>query len=107
MYELIEPNLIRSDEFPADIVGMKRLLLDSRIILCTLSMLSNDRISTIVHIVPVETIIFDEASQIDIGGYLPVIHRFASSLRKMVFIGDDKQCTLTVSFTNALLAHDL
>ncbi|PBK75706.1 hypothetical protein ARMSODRAFT_403857 [Armillaria solidipes] len=70
---------------------MQRLLLDSRIILCTLSMLSNDKISTIVKIVPVETIIFDEASQIEIGGYLPVIHRFASSLRKMVFIGDDKQ----------------
>ncbi|PBL03561.1 P-loop containing nucleoside triphosphate hydrolase protein [Armillaria gallica] len=91
LYTLIEPNLIRSNEFPTNIVGMKRLLLDSRIILCTLSMLSNDRISTIVHIVPVETIIFDEASQINIGGYLPVIHRFASSLRKMVFIGDDKQ----------------
>ncbi|KAK0223269.1 P-loop containing nucleoside triphosphate hydrolase protein [Armillaria fumosa] len=70
---------------------MERLLLDSRVILCTLSMLSDSRISTITRIVPVETIIFDEASQIEVGGYLPVIHRFASSLRKMVFIGDDKQ----------------
>ena len=86
---------------------MERLLLDSRVILCTLSMLSNSDISTIAQIVPVETIIFDEASQIEVGGYLPVIHRFASSLRKMVFIGDDKQCTFTVSFLNAILSHDL
>ncbi len=81
--------------------------MDSRVILCTLSMLSDSRISTITRIVPVQTIIFDEASQIEIGGYLPVIHRFASSLRKMVFIGDDKQCTFTVSFLTALLSHDL
>ncbi|KAK0485263.1 P-loop containing nucleoside triphosphate hydrolase protein [Armillaria novae-zelandiae] len=91
LYTVIEPNLIRSDDFVEDIVGMARQLLDSRIILCTLSMLSHDRMSTIARIVPVQTIIFDEASQIEIGDYLPVIHRFASSLQKMVFIGDDKQ----------------
>ncbi|KAG7451250.1 uncharacterized protein BT62DRAFT_409636 [Guyanagaster necrorhizus] len=70
---------------------MERLLLGSRVILCTLSMLSNNKISTITQIVPVQTIIFDEASQIEIGDYLPAIHLFGSSLRKMVFIGDDKQ----------------
>ncbi|KAK0458310.1 P-loop containing nucleoside triphosphate hydrolase protein [Desarmillaria tabescens] len=91
LYRLIESNLVRSDDFVPDRTAMERQLLDSRIILCTLSMLSNDRMSTIAQIVPVQTIIFDEASQIEVGDYLPVIHRFASSLRKMVFIGDHKQ----------------
>ncbi|KAK0450244.1 P-loop containing nucleoside triphosphate hydrolase protein [Armillaria borealis] len=91
LYTLIEPNLVRSDDFVDNRLAMARQLLDSRIILCTLSMLSHDRMSTIARIVPVQTIIFDEASQIEVGDYLPVIHRFASSLQKMVFIGDDKQ----------------
>ncbi|KAK0235956.1 P-loop containing nucleoside triphosphate hydrolase protein [Armillaria nabsnona] len=91
LYTLIERNLVRSDDFVDDRLAMARQLLDSRIILCTLSMLSHERMSTIARIVPVQTIIFDEASQIEVGDYLPVIHRFASSLQKMVFIGDDKQ----------------
>ncbi|KAL4064434.1 hypothetical protein J3A83DRAFT_4271611 [Scleroderma citrinum] len=54
-------------------------------------MLSNPSIGNYVSIVPVNTIIFDEASQIEVGDYIPVIHRFSRSLRKMVFIGDNKQ----------------
>jgi regulator of nonsense transcripts 1 len=34
----------------------------------------------------------DEASQVEIGDYVPMLCRFASSLQKMVFIGDDRQC---------------
>ncbi|KAJ8597229.1 hypothetical protein M405DRAFT_804254 [Rhizopogon salebrosus TDB-379] len=54
-------------------------------------MLSNSRIGDFTRLVPVQTIIFDEASQIEVGNYLPVLHRFRHSLQKMVFIGDDKQ----------------
>ena len=43
-------------------------------------------------IVPVQTIIIDEASQIEAGDYLPILARYKMTLRKMVFIGDDKQC---------------
>ncbi|KAK0431636.1 uncharacterized protein EV420DRAFT_1707462 [Desarmillaria tabescens] len=64
LYRLIEPNLIHSDDFIGDRVAMERLLLDSCIILCTL----------------IQTIIFNEASQIEVSDYLPVIHRFASLL---------------------------
>ncbi|KZP07663.1 hypothetical protein FIBSPDRAFT_677479, partial [Athelia psychrophila] len=42
-------------------------------------------------VVPVECIIVDEASQIEIGQYLPMLSRFETSLKKLVFIGDDKQ----------------
>jgi hypothetical protein len=43
-------------------------------------------------IVPVQTVIIDEASQIEVGDYLPILARYKTTLRKMVFIGDDKQC---------------
>ena len=44
------------------------------------------------ELIPVQTIIIDEASQIEAGGYLPILARYKTTLRKMVFIGDDKQC---------------
>ncbi|KAJ7761894.1 hypothetical protein DFH07DRAFT_814455 [Mycena maculata] len=91
LYEKINPNLIRSDQFVDDIVATERQLLGSKVILCTLSMLSSPGISTIIRLVPPQTIIVDEASQVEIGNYLSVISRFSKSLRKLVFIGDDKQ----------------
>ncbi|KAG6332525.1 hypothetical protein ID866_6562 [Astraeus odoratus] len=91
LYEKLESCLIRSDVFSNGIVGASRQLLGSKVILCTLSMLSNPDIAAYIHIVPIKTIIFDEASQIEVGDYVPVIHRFGKSLTKMVFIGDQKQ----------------
>jgi regulator of nonsense transcripts 1 len=55
-------------------------------------MLSNEKISPYTHLVPIQTLIFDEASQIEIGDYFPVLVRFRPTLRKLIFIGDDKQC---------------
>jgi hypothetical protein len=55
-------------------------------------MLSNYRLATITGVVPVETVIFDEASQIEIGDYFPMLFRFQTTLRKLVFIGDNNQC---------------
>lgn len=55
-------------------------------------MLSNDKISNFTRIVPIQTVIFDEASQIEIGDYLPMLIRFRPTLRKLIFIGDNKQC---------------
>ncbi|RDB26164.1 Regulator of nonsense transcripts 1 [Hypsizygus marmoreus] len=91
LYEQIEQNVIRSDDFVDDVVAMERLLLGSQVILCTLSMLSHARLSTFARLVPPRTMIFDEASQIEIGDYFPPLHRFCHTLRKLVFIGDDKQ----------------
>ncbi|KAG2074290.1 hypothetical protein BDR04DRAFT_1071679, partial [Suillus decipiens] len=54
-------------------------------------MLSNPRIEEFTRRVPVQTVIFDEASQIEVGDYLPLLQRFRHKLQKMVFIGDDKQ----------------
>ncbi|KIK80188.1 hypothetical protein PAXRUDRAFT_15928 [Paxillus rubicundulus Ve08.2h10] len=91
LYEELEARLIRSDLFKMSVVEASRLLLDSKVILCTLSMFSNPNIDVFLRIVPVEMVIFDEASQIDSGDYLPVLHRFQLTLSKLVFIGDDKQ----------------
>ena len=92
LYDKIEHNVLRSDTFARDVVGATRQLLKSRVILCTLSMLSNDKIGVFTHIVPIQTVVFDEASQIEIGDYLPMLIRFRPSLRKLIFIGDNKQC---------------
>ena len=54
-------------------------------------MLSNPRISEIARQVPVETVVVDEASQIEVGEYIPMLYTFQRTLRKLVFIGDDKQ----------------
>jgi len=79
LYEKIERNLIRSDGFN-DIVTMERLLLGSRVLFCTISMLSNMKMSDFSRLVPLQTVIFDEASQIEIGDYFPMLVHFRSTL---------------------------
>ncbi|KAJ7170748.1 P-loop containing nucleoside triphosphate hydrolase protein [Mycena crocata] len=91
LYEKINDNLIRSDQLVHDAVATSRQLLGSKVILCTLSMLSNDKIAGVARLVPVQTVVVDEASQVEVGNFLPMISRFATTLRKLVFIGDDKQ----------------
>jgi len=57
-------------------------------------MLSNRFISTFTKVIPLETLVVDEASQIEIGDYVPIFSSFGHTLRKICFIGDDKQCNL-------------
>ncbi|KAG2154057.1 hypothetical protein DEU56DRAFT_726252 [Suillus clintonianus] len=105
LYERLEHCFIRSDMFSGASVTVSRLLLDTRVILCTLSMLSNPRISEFTRQVPLETVIFDEASQIEVGDYLPLLQRFQPTLKKMVFIGDDKQHRMPVVIGNFISRH--
>ncbi|KIK19672.1 hypothetical protein PISMIDRAFT_658785, partial [Pisolithus microcarpus 441] len=91
LYEKLESCLICSDSFSHEVVGASRQLRGVRVILCTLGMLSNDHIAPFLHVNPVDILIFDEGSQIEVGNYLPVFHRFMHTLTKIVFIGDDKQ----------------
>ncbi|KAG6910852.1 hypothetical protein DXG01_007168 [Tephrocybe rancida] len=83
----IQDNVIRSDRFkflsPKDIKGCK-------VMLCTLSMLSNQYISKFTSQNPIKTLIVDEASQIEINNYVSILVT-CSKLRKMCFIGDDRQ----------------
>jgi superfamily I DNA and/or RNA helicase len=81
--------------FPDDAVSADRLLLGCKVILCTLSMLSNSKLAVFTRLVPIELVIVDEASQIEIGDYVPMLSRFQATLQKLVFIGDDKQRSYT------------
>ncbi|KAI6108110.1 P-loop containing nucleoside triphosphate hydrolase protein [Pisolithus sp. B1] len=91
LYERLAPCVIRSDSFSKSVVGASRQLCGARVILCTLSMLSNDHIAPYVQVNPVDILIFDEGSQIEVGNYVPVLHRFGRTLSKIAFIGDQKQ----------------
>ncbi|KAF7312416.1 AAA-12 domain-containing protein [Mycena indigotica] len=89
LYTGIRQNFIRSDEFKT--LSHSRMT-DCKVILCTVSMLSNYWVKTkFRNYIPVTRIIVDEASQIEIGDYLPVFEKYGEKLEKMCFIGDDKQ----------------
>ncbi|KXN88609.1 Regulator of nonsense transcripts 1 [Leucoagaricus sp. SymC.cos] len=90
-YMKIAMNVIPSDDFVDFTLAAEGLLMGSRVILCTLSMLANDRITVFSRLVPPTLFIFDEASQIEVGDYIPMLHRYHGTMRKLVFIGDDKQ----------------
>lgn len=57
-------------------------------------MLSNKALKEagFVNRVPVESLVVDEASQIDMGDFLPIIKLYSFRLKRVCFIGDDKQC---------------
>lgn len=93
LYEQIVKNMIVSDRLPKT-GALKKALDGSQVILCTLSMISYPKLqlSGFVQAVPVINVIIDEASQIEVGQYIPLIKSFGNTLQKLCFIGDDKQC---------------
>ncbi|KAF7327916.1 hypothetical protein MKEN_00371600 [Mycena kentingensis (nom. inval.)] len=91
LYQKIEPNVLRTDHLEKELVGVDHQLAGSRVILCTLSMLSNPQFAVVTRIVPLETVIVDEASQIEIGDFLPMISLYSTTIEKLVFVGDEKQ----------------
>ncbi|KAI0784597.1 AAA domain-containing protein, partial [Abortiporus biennis] len=95
MYGKIEENIIRGDTFKLfSVAGLQVALDGCRVILCTISMLSHPLLVSagFTQLVPLDTVIVDEASQIEIGDYFPMISMFGRNISKLVFIGDDKQC---------------
>lgn len=85
-------------------IAADRLLLDCKVILCTLSMFSSPAIDEFLRIVQVEVIILDETSQIECGDYIPIFHQFRSTLSKLVLIGDDKQCVKSLCVNICVVA---
>ncbi|KAJ7158647.1 P-loop containing nucleoside triphosphate hydrolase protein [Mycena filopes] len=94
LYSNLVDKVLRSDDLTDDFLRIEERMQDSRVVLCTLSMFSNPKIATVARFAPVQTVMVDEASQVEIGSYLPLLASFGSSLQKMVFIGDDKQRTM-------------
>jgi len=93
LYGRIKENIIVSDKFskPGPI---RKALQGTQVILCTLSMISNPKVQLagFTQVVPIVHVIIDEASQIEVGQYVPLFKTFGKSLRKICFVGDDKQC---------------
>ena len=98
LYEQIVKNMIVSDRLPKT-GALKKALDGAQVILCTLSMISYPKLQDtgFVQAVPVIHVIIDEASQIEVGQYVPLIKTFGHTLRKLCFIGDDKQCESLLS----------
>jgi hypothetical protein len=55
-------------------------------------MLANPQIPQFMRVVPFCFLVVDEASQISTREYLALLNQRSTSLRRMVFIGDDQQC---------------
>ncbi|TCD70196.1 hypothetical protein EIP91_004376 [Steccherinum ochraceum] len=93
LYRKIEDNVIKSSVFTKKGLEMHRLILDCRVILCTLSMLCHPELikTKITKLVPLEIVMVDEASQIEMGDLLPLLHKFGDGIQKLAFIGDNKQ----------------
>ena len=98
LYGQIVKNMIVSDKLPKP-GALKKALDGSQVILCTLSMISYPKLqlSGFVQAVPVINVIIDEASQIEVGQYVPLIKTFGNTLQKLCFVGDDKQCESLLS----------
>ncbi|EPQ54165.1 hypothetical protein GLOTRDRAFT_21752, partial [Gloeophyllum trabeum ATCC 11539] len=93
LYAGLTANVIRSDELPRmSPNSVNQRFNGCQVVLCTLDMLSNPQLQHrgIIHLIPITTLVIDEASQIDVNSYIPVLQNFGTSLQKMCFIGDNK-----------------
>ncbi|KAF9223780.1 P-loop containing nucleoside triphosphate hydrolase protein [Gyrodon lividus] len=88
LYTNIRANIITSGEFSDRLSELH----SCPVVLCTLSMLSSGPLKQLgaFRMVPMQTIVVDEASQIEIGDYIPLFSTI-TTIRKAIFIGDDKQ----------------
>ncbi|KZT04829.1 P-loop containing nucleoside triphosphate hydrolase protein [Laetiporus sulphureus 93-53] len=94
LYERFENVLICSDDLSGnkDPGAAERLFGGSTVVLCTLSMLSNPVLEDclIFKLIPMEKLVIDEASQIDVFEFMHLFHKF-KELQKICFFGDPKQ----------------
>ncbi|SRR6266403_4410740 len=92
LYGRVKENIIVSDRLKSG--SLQKLLQGTQVILCTLSMVSNPKLQLagLTQTVPIINVIIDEASQIEVGQYVPLFKSFSKTLRKICFVGDDKQC---------------
>ncbi|TFK73052.1 hypothetical protein BDN72DRAFT_762330, partial [Pluteus cervinus] len=101
LYAKIQGNLFRTDDLPKLQKDLEVLLGGSKIILSTLSQLSNPGflVNGMYKVVPLERLVIDEASQINVVEYLYIFGRF-SRLNKVCFFGDPKQHRMPVPLGN-------
>ncbi|KAH9925856.1 P-loop containing nucleoside triphosphate hydrolase protein, partial [Epithele typhae] len=91
LYGGVEDHLIVSDDL-TKLADTVRMLDDSQVVVCTLSMLSNPALDGcgLTDLVPVERLVIDEASQIDSFELMHLFYKF-NNLQKVCMFGDPKQ----------------
>jgi hypothetical protein len=72
LYEKIQDKVIRSDDLPDSISDVSKTFRGIKVVLCTLSMLSNPKLVDcgLFNILPVKSLVIDEASQIDVFEFM-------------------------------------
>ncbi|KAH9068365.1 P-loop containing nucleoside triphosphate hydrolase protein [Lactarius deliciosus] len=92
LYRNIAKYVICTDDLPKP-NALKKVLQGVQVVLCTLDTITNPKLreTGFTETVPVNSVVIDEASQIEIGQYLPLFASFGDTLRTISFIGDDKQ----------------
>jgi hypothetical protein len=108
LYEKFADKVIRSDDLPES-RGDLEIFGDATVVLCTLSMLSNPKLVDcgLFDMLPVKSLVIDEASQIDIFEFMVILvpslwsitdtlnqhlfYKFSKELTKVCFFGDPKQ----------------
>ncbi|KAF9529885.1 P-loop containing nucleoside triphosphate hydrolase protein, partial [Crepidotus variabilis] len=93
LYEGVVDRLIQSDQLSDTHADINRLFMGSCVVLSTLSMLSNPTLFQCgaFKLVPLERLVIDEASQINIFEFLHVFHTHQKTLQKVCFFGDPFQ----------------
>ncbi|KAI5120000.1 hypothetical protein M0805_008461 [Coniferiporia weirii] len=92
IYEEVKDSLIRTDELPSTPQEMAVVFDGVKVVLCTISTLSNPSVERkrVFSFVPMTNLVVDEASQIGIFSYMHIFAQF-KRLHKVCFFGDPKQ----------------
>ena len=111
LYEKIQDKVIRSDDLPDSISEISKTFRGITVMLCTISMLSNPKLVDcgLIDILPVTSLVVDEASQIDVFEFMVIqvlallywrlvthlnqhlFYNHSKKLTKVCFFGDPKQ----------------
>ena len=109
LYEEIQDKVIRSDDLPDSVSRVSKTFRGITVVLCTLSMLSNPNLADcgLFNILPVNSLVIDEASQIDVFEFMVIsvlallaiydtlnqhlFYNHSKKLNKVCFFGDPKQ----------------
>jgi hypothetical protein len=72
LYEKIQDKVIRSTDLPDSVNVVSKMFRGITVVLCTLAMLSNPKLADcrLIDILPVNSLVIDEASQIDVFEFM-------------------------------------
>ncbi|KZV63408.1 hypothetical protein PENSPDRAFT_691686 [Peniophora sp. CONT] len=91
LYPQLEPYVMSSEQAltqsEADTLASNGV----RVVVCTLAKLADPKIRALKEVIPVQTVVIDEAGQLDVNDLIPLIRIHSRTLARLVFVGDEKQ----------------